>query len=73
MYGYPNELIGSHLRYPELNLMRLFYFPNLHMTILFPESSTSFHDLMRQSMEYIVTHMLLSFLQLLASNADGKD
>ena len=53
--------------------MRLFYFPNLHMTILIPQSSTSFHDLTRQSMEYIVTHMLLSFLQLLASNADRKD
>lgn len=36
-------------------------------------SSTLFHDLTRQSMEYTVTHMLLSFLQLLASNADGKD
>lgn len=36
-------------------------------------SSTLFHDVTRQSMEYTVTQMLLSFLQLHASNADGKD
>lgn len=64
-FGYPDELPGSHLRCPVLHLMRLFYFPNPSHDFIFSFVSWS-HK------ENTLTHSL-SFLHLLASNADGNE